>query len=106
MGFALGVGLNMETVWGVSTDLSSCLLISNCELSVYPATCLELVLHGFSLAFVRDLSSTFTAGFGLFGFLSKEERALGGICCVLMRFFFLEYFYVLLAVLGMPSMMT
>jgi hypothetical protein len=40
------------------------------------------------------------------GFLSREERALGGICWVLIRFFFLEYFSVLLAVLGTPSRMT
>jgi hypothetical protein len=40
------------------------------------------------------------------GFLSREDRAFGGICWVFMRFFFLEYFSVLLAVFGMPSMMT
>jgi hypothetical protein len=60
------------------------------------------------LAFVFDFYSAATRGLLLLlagmwdGFLSSEDRAFGGICCVFIRFFFLEYFYVLFAVLGTP----
>ena len=50
--------------------------------------------QGFSLAFVFDLSYAF---FSFLKFLSKLERALGGMFWVFTRFFF-EYFSVLLAV--------